>query len=77
MKANQGSERRGQEKSMPRNLRRKSKRESYVLPKELEAKQRRNTSKANTDYASDIEKKAKKDKSAREVRSRQECEDKI
>jgi len=38
-KAKQGSERKGQEKGVPRDLGRKSKRESHVLPKELEVKQ--------------------------------------
>jgi len=77
MKAKQGSKRKGQEKGVPRSLRRRNKRESHVLPKELKAKQRRNTSKACTNCAFNIEKKVETDKSVREVRSGQECEDKI
>jgi len=69
MKAKQGSERKGQEKGVPRDLRRKSKRESHVLPKELKAKQRRNALKASTSCAFDIEKKAKADKAQEELKA--------
>jgi len=62
---------------MHHDLERKSKRESRVLPKELKAKQRRDTSKVSTSYAFDIVKKAEADKGAREVKSEQEFKDNV
>ena len=61
---------------MHHDLERKTKRESHVLPKELKAKRRRDTSEVNTSYAFDIIKKAEANKGAREVKGEQECKDK-
>jgi len=51
-------ERKDQEKGMHHDLEKKSKRESHLLPKELKAKRRRDTSRVSTNYAFDIVKKA-------------------
>jgi len=62
---------------MHHDLESKSKRGSHVLPKELKAKRRRDTSEVNTRYVFDIVKKAKVDKGAREAKSEQEFKDSI
>jgi len=61
---------------MHHDLERKSKRENHVLPKELKAKRRRDTSEVNTSYAFDIVMKAEADKGARKVKGEQESKDK-
>ena len=61
---------------MHHDLEGKNKRESHVLPKELKAKRRKDTSEINTSYAFGIVKKAEADKGARKVKGEQECEDK-
>jgi len=61
---------------MHHDLERKSDKESHVLPKELKAKRRRDTSEVNTSYAFDIVKKAEADKDASEVKGEQEYKDK-
>jgi len=61
---------------MHHDLERKSKKESHVLPKELKAKRRKDTSEVNTSYAFDIVKKAEADKDAREDKGERECKDK-